>query len=209
MNNAELKVILGTVKAVWPIFDISNEHTFRIWQNILSALTYEEVSLALQSLIADGREFPPTPGHILKRWRETKRQELTAAQAIDIVNQRLRLWRSPSGTIQNHPTRQEVQKLLHDHPVLCTTLLAVGVQRWRETAEENRAFVYRDFTRFYEELIESVRAAESRLISEKGTAALIAEIRQIEERKDYHLIDCQRAKYDLPPVNLVLCDSDV
>lgn len=176
MDREEVRALLTTVKAVWPMFDISNEAVERIWESILGALTKEEAFRALQSLIADGREFPPTPGHILKRWRDAHVAHETAGEAIDYINRRLKLWRPPPDKIQHHPTREEVSRLLNDRPRALRALLSVGVERWRDTAADQRAFLYRDFAKNFDDFDQLVERREQAFVVHKGLSQLVTHL---------------------------------
>lgn len=174
MTREELQTVLATIKVVWPMLDVSNELVQRVWFNLLKHIEYDDAHKILESIIAEGRDYPPTPGHIIKRYIDSEKGVETCAESIEFINEQFKKWRPPALGIRHYPTRSEVESMLSGKPRALKALLAVGVERWFDTEKTQRSFLYRDYQNYYSELRDAQITREANYIADKGLAKTIS-----------------------------------
>lgn len=163
MNRDETKVIIKSMKTIWPNYNPENiSEAVDLWWHLLAAYPYSHVSAALEAYIIQNHAFAPSPGQLLALFpRKEQRSEL---EAWSLVRKALK-----NG---NYGAEAEFEKLPED------VRKAVGspeqIRAWAAAPEEETETVMQsNFLRSYR----AVRAGEGKY--EGLPAAMVEKLKEV------------------------------
>lgn len=158
MTEKDAASIVKLIDANWPHQRMRPE-TFALFFDLLGDRDAQAVQGVVRAFIVDGREFPPTPGMILKRLADTVEPELEWDEAqAEILAMIIRFgsYRQPPASEWSHP--------------LLARFMAMGA-RWREwclSEEGDRTFRAQERNAFH---AMTARAGRERTLLLAGTSS--------------------------------------